>query len=112
MKKIECVLRTSTFDAVRAKLKEAGIVGMTVSRVRGYGRQHGIREVFMGAEYTIELVPKVKLEMVVHDEKVNEVVEAVCNAACTGSVGDGKIFIYDVQDAVRIRTGEKGDYAV
>lgn len=112
MKKVECIIRAGKFDEVKAALAKVNIHGMTVSKVKGYGRQRGYRDVYMGVEYTIELLPKVKLEFVVDDSAVEEVVDAVCSASRTGLVGDGKIFVYDVVDAVRIRTGERGEAVV
>ncbi len=112
MKKIECIIRAGKFDCVKAALTKIDVQGITVSKVKGYGKQRGHRDVYMGVEYTIELLPKVKLELVVEDNKVDEVVNAVCEAGRTGQVGDGKIFVFDVVDAIRIRTGERGEIAI
>ncbi|PLX85670.1 MAG: transcriptional regulator [Desulfuromonas sp.] len=108
MKKIDCIIKPFKLDDVKSVLSDMGISGMTVSEVRGFGRQKGHTELYRGAEYQIDFIPKVKLELVVAADQVNEIVEAVQKEACTGRIGDGKIFVYDVQQSVRIRTGETG----
>jgi nitrogen regulatory protein P-II 1 len=108
MKKVECIIKPFKLDDVKSALSELGVAGMTVSEVRGFGRQKGHTELYRGAEYQIDFIPKVKVELVVADEQVAEVVELVQKEACTGKIGDGKIFVLDVEKAVRIRTGEEG----
>src|SRR3954464_16032190 len=105
MKKIEALIQPFKLDEVKEALKAIGIDGMTISEVRGHGRQKGHREVYRGQEYNVDLLPKVKLEMVVTAERSDEVVEALSGAARTGKIGDGKIFIFDVAEAIRIRNG-------
>jgi nitrogen regulatory protein P-II 1 len=112
MKRIECIIRPIRFEAVKAALNEIGVYGMTVTDVRGFGRQQGHTEKYRGSTYTVNLLPKIKLEIVVPDEQVEEVVAAIVEAARTGEIGDGKIFIAEVLDAVRIRTGERGEAAL
>ena len=112
MKKIEAVIKPFKLDEVKEALQELGIQGMTVSEVKGYGRQKGHTELYRGAEYVIDFLPKIKIEVVVGDDLVQGVVEAITAAARTGKIGDGKIFVYDVLDAVRIRTGESGAQAI
>lgn len=112
MKKIECVIRPIKIDDVKEALSEIGIVGMTVSDVRGYGRQRGRAEKYRGNTYVVNLLPKVKLEIVVPDDRAEEVVEIVLESAQTGEIGDGKIFVSPIEEAVRIRTGERGDSAL
>jgi nitrogen regulatory protein P-II 1 len=112
MKKIEIVTRPFKLDEVKTALTQAGVKGMTVSEVKGFGRQRGHKEVYRGAEYQVDLVPKVKIEVVVEDAKAQEIIEVVQNAARTGQVGDGKIFVVPVEEVVRIRTGETGEDAV
>jgi nitrogen regulatory protein P-II 1 len=112
MKRIECIIRPIRFEAVKAALNEIGVYGMTVTDVRGFGRQQGHTEKYRGSTYMVNLLPKIKLEIVVPDEQVEEVVAAIVEAARTGEIGDGKIFIAEVLDAVRIRTGERGEAAL
>lgn len=112
MKKIEAIIRPFKLDDVKIALVNAGIVGMTVSEVRGFGRQKGQTERYRGSEYTVEFLQKLKIEVVVDDETVDMVVDKVITAARTGEIGDGKIFISPVDDIVRIRTSEKGDAAI
>ncbi len=112
MKKIECIIRPFKLEDVKESLTEIGVQGMTVSEVKGFGRQKGHTELYRGSEYTIEFLPKLKLEIIVAEENVNQVVDAVLQAASTGKIGDGKIFILDVEEAIRIRTGERGKTAV
>jgi len=112
MKRIECIIRPIRFEAVKEALNEIGVYGMTVTDVRGFGRQQGHTEKYRGSTYTINLLPKIKIEVVVPDERVEEVVATLLEAARTGEIGDGKIFIAEVLDAVRIRTGERGEAAL
>ncbi len=112
MKLIMAVIKPFKLDAVRTALTELGVEGMTVSEVKGFGRQKGQTEIYRGAEYNVEFVPKVRLEIVCDDERAERVVEAIASAAQTGKIGDGKIFVMDVGQAVRIRTGETGDDAL
>ena len=109
MKKVEAIIQPHKLEDVREALKIAGVDGMTISDVRGHGRQKGHKEVYRGQEYTVELLPKVKVEMVVADGVLDEVVKALGDAARTGKLGDGKIFVTPCEDAVRIRNGERGD---
>lgn len=112
MTKIEAIIQPSRFEAVKDALKEAGIEGMTVSDVRGHGRQKGHTEVYRGREYSIDLLPKMKIEMVVPDKLVDAAVEAILKSARTGKIGDGKIFLTRVDDAIRIRNEERGENAL
>ncbi|MBU1097372.1 MAG: transcriptional regulator [Ignavibacteriae bacterium HGW-Ignavibacteriae-2] len=112
MKKIEAIVRPFKLEEVKDALLEEGIRGMTISEVRGYGRQKGHTETYRGSEYQIEFVPKIKIEVVVDDEISERVVELISSIAKTGQVGDGKIFVFDVLDAVRIRTDESGSEAL
>ncbi len=112
MKLIMAVIKPFKLDAVRTALTELGVEGMTVSEVKGFGRQKGQTEVYRGAEYNVEFVPKVRLEIVVDDQRAERVIEAVAQASHTGKIGDGKIFVYDIDQAIRIRTGETGDDAL
>jgi nitrogen regulatory protein P-II 1 len=112
MKKIEAIIRPFKLEEVKEALVEEGIRGLTISEVRGYGRQKGHTETYRGSEYRIEFVPKIKIEVVVEDSKVEKIIDAILNTGKTGQVGDGKIFIYNVEDVVRIRTGESGKDAL
>jgi nitrogen regulatory protein PII len=112
MKLIVAIIQPHRIDVVREALSEAGVGGLTVSEVRGYGRQRGHKEVYRGAEYTINYVPKLKLEIAIDDEKSEEVAEVIMRAARSGKIGDGKIFILDLISAKRIRTGEEGPQAL
>ncbi len=112
MKKIEAVIKPFKLDEVKDALTKIGIQGMTVSEVRGFGRQRGHTEVYRGAEYTIDFVPKSKIELIVIDEMVTQVVETIQRTAKTGKVGDGKIFVSPVEEVIRIRTGERGRDAI
>lgn len=112
MKKIEIITRPFKLDDVKSALTDLGIKGMTVTEVKGFGRQRGHKEVYRGAEYQVDFVSKVKIEVVVDDESVDKAVQAAQDAARTGKVGDGKIFILPVGDVVRIRTGESGEEAI
>jgi nitrogen regulatory protein P-II 1 len=112
VKKIEAIIRPHLLDAVRSALQEVDIVGMTISEVQGYGRQKGHTETYRGAEYQIEFVPKIKVEVIVADDLEDFAVQAVLKTAKTGKFGDGKIFVTNVEDVIRIRTGERGEAAV
>ena len=112
MKKIEAIIKPFKLDDAKHALGESGIQGMTVTEVKGFGRQKGHSELYRGAEYVVDFLPKVRLEVVVPDSEVEKVTRALTEAARTGKIGDGKIFVTDVEDAVRIRTGERGDAAI
>ena len=112
MKKIEAIIQPFKMDEVKAALAGIGIEGITISDVRGHGRQKGHREVYRGQEYNVDLLPKMKLEMVVPSERFEEVIDTLSGAARTGKIGDGKIFVFDVAEAVRIRNGDRGDLAL
>lgn len=112
MKKIEAMIKPFKLDEVKEALQEVGLQGITVTEVRGFGRQKGHTELYRGAEYVVDFLPKVKLEIVVQDHLVERTVEAIVEAARTGRIGDGKIFITNIEDAIRIRTGERGDAAI
>jgi nitrogen regulatory protein P-II 1 len=112
MKKIEAIVQPSRFDAVKSALQEVGVEGMTVSEVRGHGRQKGHTEVYRGSEYTVDLLPKIKVEMVVSDALKDSAVNAILKAAKTGKIGDGKIFVSTVDEAVRIRNEDRGEPAL
>jgi nitrogen regulatory protein P-II 1 len=112
MKKIEAIIKPFKLDDVTDALQEAGVSGLTVTEAKGFGRQKGHTELYRGAEYVVDFLPKVKVEVVVEDAMLDKVVEAILIAAKTGRIGDGKIFIYEVAEAIRIRTGETGPGAV
>ena len=112
MKKIEAIIKPFKLDEVKAALAEIGVRGMTVSEVKGFGRQKGHTELYRGAEYVVDFLPKIKLEVVVDDEKATQVVEVIQKTANTGRIGDGKIFVLSLEEVVRIRTGERGTDAV
>lgn len=112
MKKIEAIIQPFKLDEVKEALKAIGIDGMTISDVRGHGRQKGHREIYRGQEYNVDLLPKVKLEMVVPSDRSDEVIKTLTGAARTGKIGDGKIFIYDVAEAIRIRNDDRGESAL
>ncbi len=112
MKKIEAIIKHFKLDEVRDALNKIGIQGMTVTEVKGFGRQKGHMEVYRGVEYEVKFLPKVKIEVAVSEEKLDEVVDTIQENAKTGEIGDGKIFIYNLQEAIRIRTGEKGQEAL
>ncbi len=112
MKKIEAIIKPFKLEEVKEALTESGIHGMTVSEVKGFGRQKGHTEIYRGSEYTVDFLPKVKLETVVDDEDADSVVDTIVKAAATGKIGDGKVFVSTIEDAVRIRTGEKGGDAI
>ena len=112
MKKIEAIIKPFKMEDVKESLAEVGIEGMTVSEVKGFGRQKGHTEIYRGSEYTVDFLPKVKIELVVSDAMVSKAVQAITTAAKTGKIGDGKIFILPIENAVRIRTEDTGDSAV
>jgi nitrogen regulatory protein PII len=112
MKKIEAIIKPFKLEEVKKSLGEAGITGMTVMEVRGFGRQKGHTEIYRGAEYVVDFIPKVKIEVAVPAEMVPAVVERIVTAARSGKIGDGKIFVYDIEEVVRIRTGERGKDAL
>jgi len=112
VKKIEAIIKPFKLDEVKKALNEAGVTGMTVLEVKGFGRQKGHTEVYRGAEYVVDFIPKVKIEAAVQDELVPAVVERILTTARTGKIGDGKIFVYDLEEVVRIRTGERGQEAL
>ncbi len=109
MKEVKAIVRTTTFEVVKKALDEKGYVSMTVTEVKGRGKQKGITQQWRGAEYVVDMIPKTKIEMVVKDEDVQEVVDIICSVAKTGQIGDGKIFITPIEDAIRVRTGEHGE---
>ena len=108
MKKIEAIVKPFKLEEVKDALSQVGVRGMTVAEVKGFGRQRGHKEIYRGAEYEVDFVPKVKLEIVVEDEMASLVIEAIAKSARTGKIGDGKIFVSTVEEAIRIRTGERG----
>jgi nitrogen regulatory protein P-II 1 len=112
MKKIEAIVKPFKLDDVKESLKEIGIQGLTVTEVKGFGRQKGHTELYRGAEYVIDFLPKIKLEIVVSDDMVSKVIDAILDSAKTGKIGDGKIFVLPMEEVVRIRTGERGDDAL
>ena len=112
MKKIEAIIKPFKLDDVKAAVHELGIQGLTVTEVKGFGRQKGHTELYRGAEYVVDFLPKIKIEIVVADDMLDKAVEAITQAANTGRIGDGKIFVQPVQESIRIRTGERGDEAV
>jgi nitrogen regulatory protein PII len=112
MKKIEAILKPFKLEEVKDALGEAGISGMTVSEVKGYGRQKGHTEIYRGSEYTVDFLPKIKIEIVLPDSLAESAVNVIVKAAKTGKIGDGKVFVSTIDDAIRIRTEEKGDHAV
>ena len=112
MKKIEAIIKPFKLEEVKDALAELGIEGMTVSEVKGFGRQKGHTEIYRGSEYTVDFLPKVKFEVVVEDERVPRVVDAIVRAAKTGKIGDGKVFVYAVDEVIRIRTEERGPDAI
>lgn len=112
MKKIEAIIKPFKLEEVKEALSGLGIEGMTVSEVKGFGRQKGHTEIYRGSEYTVDFLPKIKLEVVLDDEQVEQAVDAIVKAAKTGKIGDGKVFITSIEDAIRIRTGETGAQAV
>jgi nitrogen regulatory protein P-II 1 len=112
MKKIEAVIKPFKLDEVRESLSEVGITGLTVTEVKGFGRQKGHTELYRGAEYVVDFLPKIKIEVIVADETIDRAIEAIIKAARTGKIGDGKIFVMPVEQVVRIRTGESGEDAI
>ena len=112
MKKIESIVRHYKLEDIKAALMAIGVLGMTVSEVRGFGRQRGHKETYRGAEYIVDFMPKVKIEVVVDDSKSDETITAICESARTGQVGDGKVFVSTLDQVIRIRTGESGDEAI
>jgi nitrogen regulatory protein P-II 1 len=112
MKKIEAIIKPFKLDEVKDALAEIGIVGLTISEVRGFGRQKGHKELFRGSEYVVDLLPKIKIEIVVADDMAQQVVDTLLTSARTGNIGDGKVFVSDLTDVYRIRTGEKGPDAI
>ncbi|KAF0179373.1 MAG: nitrogen regulatory protein P-II 1 [Limisphaerales bacterium] len=112
MKKIEAIIKPFKLEEVKDALSDIGVEGMTVTEVKGFGRQKGHTEIYRGSEYTVDFLPKIKLELVLPDARVDAAVAAVVKAAKTGKIGDGKVFVSSVDDAIRIRTDEKGDAAV
>ena len=112
MKKIEAIVKPFKLDDVKEALNEIGIQGMTISDVKGYGRQKGHKEIYRGAEYVVDFIPKIKIEIVIEDDRAEDVIRAIQNAANTGKIGDGKIFVLSVEEAVRVRTGERGKDAI
>jgi len=112
MKKIEAIIKPFKLDDVKEALNEIGIQGMTIAEVKGYGRQKGHKEIYRGAEYVVDFIPKIKIEIVIGSEMVEKVITAICDAANTGKLGDGKIFVMPVEQAIRVRTGEMGNDAV
>ena len=112
MKKIEAIIKPFKIDEVKDALSQIGIKGMTITEVKGFGRQKGHKEVYRGAEYVVDFVPKIKIEVVIDDVMVERVMETIIKSAQTGKIGDGKIFVYSIDEVIRIRTGEKGKDAV
>ncbi len=112
MKKVEAVIKPFKLDEVKEALNDAGVQGMTLTEVKGFGRQKGHKEIYRGAEYQVDFIPKIKIETVVEDASAERVIKAILKAAGTGKIGDGKIFISPIEDAIRIRTGEKGNDAI
>lgn len=112
MKKIEIIMKPFKLEEVQEAVLDLGVGGMNVSEIKGFGRQKGHKEIYRGAEYVVDFVPKIKMEIVVQDERVQAIVETVMNTARTGEIGDGKIFIYPVEKAIRIRTGEQDEDAI
>ena len=112
MKKVDAIIKPFKLDDVREALSAVGITGLTVNEVKGFGRQKGHTELYRGAEYVVDFLPKVKIELVVRDDQVDACIDAITRAARTGKIGDGKIFVSSIEQAIRIRTGEEGDAAV
>lgn len=112
MKKIEAIIRPTKLEDIKDELSRFGIHGLTISQVMGCGRQKGLKEIYRGAEYSINLIPKIKVEIVIRDKYVNDIIGIFEKIARTGEVGDGKIFVYNIEDAVRIRTDERGEDAI
>ena len=112
MKKVEAIIKPFKLDEVKDQLNEIGVKGITVSEVKGFGRQKGHAELYRGAEYVVDFLPKIKLEIVISDDLVDDVINAITQSAQTGRIGDGKIFVANLDDTIRIRTGERGDEAI
>ena len=112
MKKIEAIIKPFKLDEVKDQLNEKGAFGITVIEVKGYGRQKGHTELYRGAEYTVDFLPKIKLEIIVKDDQLDEIIKVITQAAQTGKIGDGKIFVSDLEDVIRIRTEERGEDAI
>ncbi len=112
MNKIEAIIKPFKLDDVKDILSEIGVHGMTISEVKGYGRQKGHKEIYRGAEYLVDFIPKIKIEIVVEADKTDKVVEAIIKASNTGKIGDGKIFVFPVEEVIRVRTGERGKDAI
>ena len=112
MKKIEAIIKPFKLEDVKEALSEIGIEGMTISEVKGFGRQKGHTEIYRGSEYTVDFLPKVKFEIVLADDRIGKAVEAIVSSAKTGKIGDGKVFVLPIEDAIRIRTEERGDAAI
>ena len=112
MKKIEAIIKPFKLEEVKESLNEIGVQGITVSEVKGFGRQKGHTELYRVAEYVVDFLPKIKIEVVLPDDRLEQAIEAITSAAKTGRIGDGKIFVYSLEEAIRIRTGEKGEEAI
>ena len=112
MKKIEAIIKPFKLDEIKEALQEIGLQGVTVVEAKGFGRQKGHTELYRGAEYVVDFLPKIKIELVVHDSQLNAAIEAIQAAAYTGRIGDGKIFVYNIDEAIRIRTGDRGSEAI
>jgi nitrogen regulatory protein P-II 1 len=112
MKKIEAIIKPFKLDDVKQALSEIGLQGMTISEVKGYGRQKGHKEIYRGAEYLVDFIPKIKIEIVVPSDRVDVVIETIRKAANTGKIGDGKIFVLPIEQVIRVRTGERGEEAI
>ncbi len=112
MKKVDAIIKPFKLDDVREALSAVGITGMTVTEVKGFGRQKGHTELYRGAEYVVDFLPKIKIEIAINDDQLDECIEAIASAACTGKIGDGKIFVTSVERVIRIRTGEEDETAI
>ncbi len=112
MKKLECIIKPFKLEEVKEALSELGITGMTVTEVKGFGRQKGHTELYRGSEYTVDFLPKIKLEIALPDDLVEKAIQTITNSAKTGNIGDGKIFVFPIQETIRIRTGETGEKAI
>ena len=112
MKKIEAIIKPFKLDDLKETLSELGVKGISITEIRGFGRQKGHTEIYRGAEYVVDFLPKIKVEVVVSEDQVEEVMESICETARTGKIGDGKIFVLPVEETVRIRTGERGEFAM
>ena len=112
MKKIEAIIKPFKLDEVKKALNDIGVQGMTLTEIKGYGRQKGHTEIYRGAEYKVDFIPKIKIEIVVNEADIDKVIETIKSSANTGKIGDGKIFVLPIENAIRIRTGEKGEDAI